>query len=105
MYSELDSLLPRSMRFAGIAPPRSVNLAVITCPLGRVLARYPRFSKRFMSGLYSSRILRLSAFGSGVFDNHHTYSTESLMRNRRTLTHSAGAGNLAGLYQKHSCAR
>jgi len=40
--------------------------------------------------------------GQGVFDSHQTYSTESLIRTRRTLTHSAGVGIFAGLYQKHS---
>jgi len=43
--------------------------------------------------------LRLSAFGAGVLDSHQTQLTASLTRIRRTVTHSAGEGSLAGLYQ------
>src|SRR6266704_3530606 len=59
---------------------------------------------RIMSGLYSFRTDKLLAFGQGVFESHQTYSTESRTRTRLTVTHSAGAGIFAGLYQKHSLA-
>ena len=58
-----------------------------------------------MSLLYGLSTVRLFAFGQGVLDSHQTYSTESLRRIRLTVTHSAGMGILAGLYQKHSWAK
>ena len=39
------------------------------------------------------------ALGCGVFENHHRHSTASFTRILRTVTHSAGEGSLAGLYQ------
>lgn len=41
----------------------------------------------------------------GVFESHQTCSTESLMRMRWTVTHSAGTGIYARLNQKHFWAR
>src|SRR5258706_1122615 len=95
-----------STTFGGIAPPWSLSKEPrITCPDGRTVGLTPRRLNRIMSGLYSFSTRMLLAFGQGVFENHQTYSTESLTRIRRTVTHSAGIGILAGLYQKHSCAR
>jgi len=59
---------------------------------------------RSISRLYALKTVRLFALGPGVFDNHQTYSTASLTRMRRTVTHSAGIGIFAGLNQKHSWA-
>src|SRR5271155_5043814 len=96
-----------SVTLVGIAPPASIlsNESRITCPDGRTVPRTPFRFKRIMSSLYSLSTDRFDAFGQGVFESHHTYSTESLTRIRRTVTHSAGTGILAGLYQKHSWAR
>jgi hypothetical protein len=47
------------------------------------------------------RLLALTTVG----DSHHTQSTASFTRTRRTVTHSAGLGSLEGLHQKNSCAR
>src|ERR1035438_5748182 len=96
-----------SVTFDGIAPPASIlsNDSRITCPDGRVIPRTPFLFNRIMSSLYSLRTLRFEALGWGVLENHQTYSTESRTRIRRTVTHSAGTGIFAGLYQKHSCAR
>src|SRR5436309_943349 len=96
-----------STTLAGIDPPDSIapNPFLMLCPEGRTVARTPLLLSRIMSGLYDWSTLRLSALGWGVLASHQMYSTESLIRTRRTLTHSAGAGIFAGLYQKHSCAK
>src|SRR6266516_4717418 len=100
MYSELLSLLPRSIIFVGasgpvsssttlggIDPPRSCpKLGFIFQPLGRVFPRKPRDINRCMSALYSPRTRVLSALGQSVLLNHQTYSTASLTRIRRTFT-------------------
>src|SRR5256885_8040511 len=95
-----------STTFDGMDPPAStlLKLGLMLCPEGRTVRRKPLLLSRSISLLYGLRTARLSAFGHGVFDSHHTYSTESLIRMRRTVTHSAGIGILAGLNQKHSCA-
>src|SRR5262249_38691169 len=91
------------MRFGGIDPPLSAeNLSVILCPDGRFVRLIPRWISRCMSLLYACRTLPLLALGNFDADNQKTYSTESLTRTRFTFTHSAGAGILAGLYQKNS---
>ena len=43
--------------------------------------------------------MRFEDLGFSVLENHHTISTESLTRIRRTVTHSAGPGMRAGLCQ------
>src|ERR1700690_749623 len=98
---------PVSTTLGGMAPPASTlsKESRMTCPDGRTVGRTPRRLSRSMSGLYSFRTRALLALGQGVLENHQTYSTESFTRIRRTVTHSAGIGILAGLYQKHSCAR
>jgi hypothetical protein len=102
-YSELLSLLPRAMRLEGIEPPwLRENLLVMLCPLGRRSAITARENSFHVLAVGLSTA-RLSARGQGVRDNHQTYSTESLTRIRRTFTHSAGAGSLAGLNQKLLC--
>src|SRR5258708_4302665 len=88
-----------SITFEGIDPP-AFNLSNedrMTCPDGRIVVFTPFLFSRIMSGLYSFRTERFVAFGHGVLENHHTYSTESRTLIRRTVTHSAGAGILAGL--------
>ena len=50
-----------------------------------------------MLSLYSVSTRRLSAFGFGVGDSHHTRVNASFTRVRRTATHSAGVGSRAGL--------
>ncbi len=75
------------------------QLALITCPEGRVVSFTPRAFKRSMSALYGFNTFKLLAFGCGVFESHQTCSTESFTRTRRTVTHSAGTGIFAGLYQ------
>src|SRR5271170_166296 len=96
-----------SVTFGGMAPPAWMLSKdfLITCPDGRIVPRTPFRFNRIMSSLYSLRTLRFEDFGWGVFENHQTYSTESRTRTRRTVTHSAGTGIFAGLYQKHSWAR
>src|ERR1017187_8707735 len=96
-----------STTLAGIEPPAAIlsNDSRITCPDGRTAPRAPFRLSRIMSSLYSLSTFRFDAFGLGVFESHQTYSTESLTLTRRTVTHSAGTGILAGLYQKHSCAK
>ena len=71
-------------------------------PEGRSFGLYPFLRSCCMDSLYGLRIFLLSAFGFGVLESHHTYSTESRTRCLRTFTHSAGLGSFAGLYQKHS---
>ena len=89
--------------FAGIEPPRSwENFGVMLWPDGRFVCLMPRRINRSMSLLYFWRTRELSALGNLDGDNQKMYSTESLTRIRRTFTHSAGAGILAGLYQKNS---
>jgi hypothetical protein len=41
----------------------------------------------------------LFAFGLGVLDSHQRQLTASFTRIFRTVTHSAGDGSFAGLYQ------
>src|ERR1700733_164553 len=96
-----------SVTFVGMAPPTAIlsNDFRITCPEGRTLPRTPLRFRRIMSSLYSLRTARFEALGHAVFESHQTYSTESRTRMRRTVTHSAGTGILAGLYQKHSWAK
>src|SRR5579862_437769 len=96
-----------SVTLAGIEPPATIlsNDGRIMCPDGRIARLTPLRLSLIMSGLYSFSTAKLVAFGQGVFDSHHTYSTESRMRILLTVTHSAGIGIFAGLYQKHSCAR
>src|SRR5215467_1145062 len=96
-----------SSTLEGMDPPASTlaKLGLMAWPDGRVVRRTPRRLSRSISVLYALSTARLSALGQGVLDSHHTYSTESLTRMRRTVTHSAGIGILAGLNQKHSCAR
>src|SRR2546425_581187 len=96
-----------STTLAGIDPPETIlsKEERMTCPEGRTVRLMPLRFKRIISGLYSFRTPRLLAFGHGVLDSHHTYSTESRIRILRTVTHSAGIGIFAGLYQKHSWAR
>ena len=54
-----------------------------------------------MAGRITRRdfVLRLSALGCVDLESHQSASTESFTRMRRTVTHSAGAGSLAGLCQ------
>src|SRR5271157_2291046 len=96
-----------SVTFDGIEPPAAIPLKDwrMTCPDGRTVPRNPFRLSRIISLLYSFRTFQLLAFGQGVLESHQTYSTESLILIRRTVTHSAGIGILAGLYQKHSCAK
>src|SRR5690348_12797913 len=96
-----------SVTFDGIDPPASIlsNEDRITCPDGLTVPLTPLRFSRIMSSLYSLSTARFEAFGQAVLENHQTYSTESRMRIRRTVTHSAGIGIFAGLYQKHSCAK
>src|SRR6478752_5589496 len=96
-----------SMTFGGIAPPAAIvsKEPRITWPEGRTVSLTPFLARRSMSALYSFNTARFEAFGQGVFENHQTYSTESRTRILLTVTHSAGTGIFAGLYQKHSCAR
>src|SRR5664280_1507377 len=96
-----------SVTLGGIEPPAlmvSKELR-ITWPEGLTVLRTPFRFSRIISSLYSLRTLRFEALGCGDLESHHTYSTESRTRIRRTVTHSAGTGIFAGLYQKHSCAR
>src|SRR5919199_3626843 len=95
------------MTLGGIEPPALIlsKDELMLCPEGRTVVRTPRSFRRIISLLYGFNTERLFAFGHGVLDSHQTCSTESRMRIRRTVTHSAGIGILAGLYQKHSCAR
>src|SRR5574341_2396230 len=90
-----------------MAPPAATlsKLVLMLWPDGRTVARTPRLLRRIMSALYGRSTVLLFALGWGVLENHQTYSTESFTRTRRTVTHSAGIGIFAGLYQKHSCAR
>src|SRR6185437_1154751 len=108
MFSETrsPSRIP-SITFGGIEPPALILSKVerIMWPDGRTAPFTPFLFRRIMSGLYSFRTDKLLAFGQGVFESHQTYSTESRTRTRLTVTHSAGAGIFAGLYQKHSWAR
>src|SRR5882672_5024029 len=92
-----------SVTFGGIAPPAWIlsNDLRITWPDGRTVPRTPLRLSRIMSSLYSLSTARFDAFGQGVLDSHQTYSTESRILMRRTVTHSAGIGIFAGLYQKH----
>src|SRR5262249_3532267 len=93
--------------FGGIDPPGStwLKLGLMLCPEGRVVRFNPLLLSRSISLLYGLSTVRLLALGHGVLESHHTYSTASLMRIRRTVTHSAGMGIFAGLNQKHSWAR
>src|SRR6266705_2123195 len=94
------------MRFGGIDPPRlAANVVLILCPDGRFVCLIPRLIRRCMSALYACKTRELSAFGNGEAESQNMYSTESLTLIRRTFTHSAGAGILAGLYQKNSWQR
>ena len=52
-----------------------------------------------MLSLYGVRTLRLFALGRAVLDSHQIGWIASLTRTRRTVTHSAGAGIFARLYQ------
>src|SRR5215467_9485961 len=52
--------------------------------------------------LYFRITLRLSAFGRGIGDIHHNLVNASFTRMRSTLTHCAGDGSRAGLYQTNS---
>src|SRR5882672_3887843 len=85
----------------GIDPPASTlsKLERMLCPLGRTVARTPRRFSRIISALYGFKTFLLSALGHGVFPSHQTCSTESFTLMRRTVTHSAGIGSFAGLYQ------
>src|SRR5579862_2042534 len=96
-----------SVTFAGIEPPASIlsNERRMTCPDGLTVPRTPLRFSRSISSLYSLSTVKFEAFGHAVLDNHQTYSTESRTRILRTVTHSAGIGIFAGLYQKHSWAR
>src|SRR3990172_4599865 len=96
-----------STTLEGIDPPASIlsKVDLMLWPDGRTVVLTPRWFSRIISLLYDFKTFLLSAFGHDVVESHQTYSTESLIRTRRTLTHSAGVGILAGLYQKHSCAR
>src|SRR5438445_3328215 len=58
----------------------------------------------FIESEYGLSTRRLSAFGHSVFDIHQIGLTASVTRRRRTVTHSAGLGSLAGLCQKNSWA-
>src|SRR5438093_523507 len=116
MYTSLDELLPSfnismgmpsSRTLKGMEPPACtrLKLVLILCPDGRVVGCKPFAFRRCMSLLYGLSTCLLLALGQGVLDSHQTYSTESRSPILRTVTHSAGAGILAGLNQKHSCAR
>src|SRR5258708_38438347 len=96
-----------STTLEGIAPLAVVSfqLSLMTWPEGLCVAIVLRSANLSISGLYSFSTRKFDAFGCGVFDSHQTYSTESLIRTLRTVTHSAGTGIFAGLYQKQSCAR
>src|SRR5262249_34100866 len=91
----------------GMDPPGESpeKLGLMLCPEGRVARRTPRRASRSMSLLYGRRTDRLSAFRQADLPSPPTNSTGALARRRRTVTHSAGMGILAGLNQKHSWAR
>jgi hypothetical protein len=74
------------------------DCSLILCWDGRRPAlNVPRASSFRMLGLYSLSTRRLSAFGCGFGDSHHTRVNASFTRDRRIVTHSAGVGSRAGL--------
>ena len=93
--------MPGLCRLDGIDPPGSIlsNDELMLWPDGRTVAFTPFFANRSISALYGRSTFRLSAFGCFVLASHQTCSTESLTRTLRTVTHSAGTGIFAGLYQ------